>query len=165
MIKCRVFGGKTGPLPMGHVSHVVRQVLATGAADATAGCVQAAKTVWFVFKPVQHRTLIAWRAKPRAILINSHVWLGLAKPIGSNPQFQYSGITIYGCIQLSDCSSPNIDFCISLSSSDVLPSCMIKYKWQPLPAPSSEWESAASQRLLVLQVRSSEWELDADINK
>jgi len=52
----------------------------------------------------------SWQAKPVPILANPRVLPGLARPVSSDHQFSFSGVSMYGRCQICDCYVQNINF-------------------------------------------------------
>jgi len=107
----------------------IHLVLATCPGNPPAVRVQTTKMVHFGLKPVWKPDLLhPGGANLGPVPVNTRVSPALATPISSNLRFRYSGIYIYGRIEISHRKSQNIDIGISLFFSDVLAASMIKNK-------------------------------------
>ena len=81
-----------------------RLMLATDPGNQPVVRVRTAETVQFHSKPVHKPNLIyPGRANMDQYPATCGFFPGLARPASSNPQFQFSGLPIYGHIQLSYC--------------------------------------------------------------
>jgi hypothetical protein len=75
----------------------------------------------------------SWRAKPVPAPSNLRVFPDVARPVGTNHWLFFSGISIYGPVQVSYCHVQNINFGISLSFVDLLAAITIRISREILP--------------------------------
>jgi len=95
----------------------------------------------------------SYESEPQLVTITPQVWLGLARPVGSNLLFCVSCVSIYSCIQISNWKSQNINFGTSQSFFDILTAFIIKTNIDTLPAPSWKRAPREGQRFSVLHPR------------
>ena len=80
---------------------VCQLVLATGPGNPPAVRVPTTKSsVQFQTRPKTQPAASSW-AKPGHVFVDKQVLPSLAAPVGSNLRFRFSGISIYGQIQIS----------------------------------------------------------------